>query len=61
MKLGEGEHRDGIGRLYTYVSFDELVGMLEAAGFCVDSHVCGESLGLDGTEAAWVKVMTHRS
>jgi len=35
MKVGDGEHRDALGRFYTYVSRDELVALLADAGFGV--------------------------
>lgn len=54
MKLGEGSHRDPIGRLYTYVTEDELRGLLTAAGFTVTSARRGTGRGLAGTEDPFV-------
>ncbi|TCP40552.1 class I SAM-dependent methyltransferase [Rhodovulum marinum] len=49
MKLGTGEARDSIGRLYTYVTRDELRGLLGAAGFAPEAEVTEPSVGFDGT------------
>ncbi len=54
MKLGEGEKRDALGRLYTYYTEDELVGLLKDAGFDVTKRSYGRDIGLDGTEADWI-------
>ncbi|UWQ28454.1 class I SAM-dependent methyltransferase [Leisingera sp. M523] len=59
MKLGEGEARDGIGRLYTYYSEDELVQLLEQTGFDVKTRKFGEAEGLDGTMAPFILVTAH--
>ncbi|MGC9418761.1 MAG: class I SAM-dependent methyltransferase [Rhodovulum sp.] len=49
MKLGTGEARDSIGRLYTYVTRDELCGLLGDAGFAPEAEVTEPSVGFDGT------------
>ena len=54
MKLGEGEHRDRIGRLYTYVGEDELAGWLTDAGFTVTEAVHGRARGMAGTEDPFI-------
>lgn len=59
MKLGKGEARDKIGRLYTYYSAQELDTYLNAAGFTVVSHKYGTAAGLDGAEADYVLVAAH--
>lgn len=54
MKTGTGEARDSIDRRYTYVTKDELHGLLYDAGFVVLGTDTGEDLGFDGTIAPWV-------
>ncbi|HHC30152.1 MAG TPA: class I SAM-dependent methyltransferase [Rhodobacterales bacterium] len=50
MKLGTGERRDELGRLYVYYSEDELNGLLTAAGFTPTSRATQVDVGLDGSE-----------
>jgi SAM-dependent methyltransferase len=59
MKLGSGQSRDSIGRLYTYYSAPELDNFLTEAGFTPQSHDFGTSVGLSGTEAGHVLVTAH--
>lgn len=49
MKLGTGEGRDRLGRLYTYVGADELRGLLRTAGFTVTAEEIARTMGFDGT------------
>lgn len=48
MKLGTGERRDRLGRLYTFYGEDELVAALARAGFTVDWRRAGTQEGLAG-------------
>jgi len=59
LKLGKGEARDALGRLYTYFEEDELKDLLMTAGFTVVDCAYGESKGLDGTMARWISVACH--
>ncbi len=59
LKTGTGEKRDGIGRLYTYYTREELDGLLHDAGFTPVDHAFGEALGLDGVMANWIVVRAH--
>ncbi len=54
MKTGTGQARDSLGRLYTYVTAQELTGMLQNAGFLVRNSTTGRDKGLDGTLADWI-------
>lgn len=54
MKTGTGEARDKIDRKYTYVTQDELRGLLQNAGFTVLGTDTGEDMGFDGTIAPWI-------
>lgn len=49
MKLGEGERRDALGRIYAFVTVAELHDMLEEAGLAPDATREGEERGLAGT------------
>lgn len=59
LKLGKGEARDALGRLYTYYEEDDLTDLLETAGFTVLNCTFGDSEGLDGKMARWISVATH--
>jgi len=60
MKTGTGAARDGLGRLYTYVTEAELTGLLTGAGLSVLSRRTGESVGFDGTAAPWIILLARR-
>ena len=59
MKTGTGEHRDSLGRLYTYVTEDELRGLLSDAGLSPGPARTGADKGLDGTVAPWITLSAH--
>jgi len=54
MKTGTGVARDDIDRLYTYVTVDELVGLLTDAGYHVTHIKEGRETGLAGTVDPYV-------
>lgn len=54
MKTGTGMARDAIGRRYTYVTQEQLVGLLSAAGLTPTDTWTGEGMGLDGVIAPWI-------
>ncbi|MEE4118777.1 MAG: class I SAM-dependent methyltransferase [Paracoccaceae bacterium] len=53
LKTGEGEKRDGLGRLYTYYTEAEMARLLQAARFTVVDREAGRERGFDGEEADW--------
>lgn len=59
MKTGKGEQRDSLGRLYTYVTEDELYTLLTDAGFAPFFRRVGRDKGLDGTVAPWITMASH--
>lgn len=59
LKTGTGEKRDRLGRFYAYYTRDELVGLMQDAGFTVTSEVVGADAGLDGAVAPWIMVQAH--
>ena len=59
MKLGDNTKRDTIGRLYTYVTQDELTQILSDAGFNLTAHHLGCDKGLDGTYADWIVLRAY--
>lgn len=59
LKSGEGSKRDKIGRLYTYYTLPELTDLLTQAGFTVEDHATGKTVGLDGEPADWIAVSAH--
>ena len=60
LKTGTGEARDGLGRLYTYYTEDEIAGLLEAAGLAVLSRDTGADPGFDGVLAPWIVLRARR-
>ncbi|MEM6635963.1 MAG: class I SAM-dependent methyltransferase [Pseudomonadota bacterium] len=56
MKLGEGVARDRLERSYTYFTDDELLGLMDAAGFEVTFKEYGESEGMANTYDAFLIV-----
>lgn len=59
MKTGAGMQRDTIGRRYTYVSRDELAGLLGDAGLHPFREWSGEDKGLDGVVAPWIVIQAR--
>ncbi len=59
MKTGRGEARDGIDRLYTFVTVSELCDLLADTGFIVTQTQEGVETGLAGTEDPYVIVSAH--
>ena len=59
MKTGTGEKRDSLGRLYTYVSEDELSGLLRDANFTPHSIAHGRDKGLSGEISDWVVISAY--
>jgi hypothetical protein len=60
MKLGSGMARDGIGRRYTYVSEDELRGLLQKAGLTPLRRWDGVDPGLAGTHDPWIAMQARK-
>jgi len=54
MKHGHGHERDTLGRYYEYYDLFELKNLLISAGFSVDRHWSGTSIGLSGQTSKWV-------
>ncbi|MEM1107017.1 MAG: class I SAM-dependent methyltransferase [Pseudomonadota bacterium] len=59
MKTGKGEKRDTLGRLYTYVTIEELDRLLRDAALTPHETETGEDPGLDGTVAPWVTMVAR--
>jgi SAM-dependent methyltransferase len=59
MKIGAGEKRDDLGRLYTYYSEEQLMALLEDAGFKPVEHETMHDVGLDGTpySGIWIQAI----
>ena len=60
MKLGTGEHRDKIGRLYSYFSEVELLAHLTDAGLIHPEVTRGTSKGLSGEEAQHITITLRK-
>lgn len=59
MKLGEGDERDSLGRFYTYVTQEELLGLLRAVGLVpVDTRETRDS-GLSGRIAPGILILAR--
>ncbi|WP_415401603.1 methyltransferase domain-containing protein [Tateyamaria sp. SN3-11] len=53
-KLGTGEARDSIGRMYFYMSEEALLALLTDTGFTVETKHTGEEAGLSGEVAPFI-------
>lgn len=56
MKIGSGEKRDSIGRLYAYYGEEELETLMQDAGLTPLARRHGEDVGLAGTPEPWVVI-----
>ena len=54
MKTGEGQARDSIERLYSYISVQDLRGLISDAGFDISFTQEGKDTGLSGSVDAFV-------
>ncbi len=54
MKLGEGMHRDSMGRRYTYVTEAQLEQLFEEVGLVPVERWFGEGAGLSGATDPWI-------
>lgn len=59
MKLGEGQKRDALGRLYTYYSEAELEELLTAAQFNIVGRHTWQGKGLAGGTEPFIAVFAH--
>ena len=59
LKLGTGEHRDDIGRIYTYFERDEIEETLKAAGFENLEITTGFGKGLAGAYQGFILVICN--
>lgn len=59
MKLGDGMHRDSIGRMYSYYTEEQLTQHLTNAGFNIIGKTNGEEPGLSGEIAPWITVLCN--
>jgi len=59
MKLGTGEHRDELGRYYTYYSQAELEDALKQAEFSIDDITTGVGTGLAGSYDGFILFSAH--
>ncbi|MCP9482338.1 methyltransferase domain-containing protein [Shimia sp. CNT1-13L.2] len=59
LKLGEGEHRDDLGRFYAFYTQDELRGILTDAGFDRLQSRTGKGKGLAGTIDPFILLTAH--
>ncbi|MEO0743948.1 MAG: class I SAM-dependent methyltransferase [Pseudomonadota bacterium] len=53
-KLGTGEHRDSIGRLYSYMDEAGLTSLLADTGFTLEFNRTGKEAGLSGEIAPFI-------
>ncbi len=60
MKIGTGTQRDGIDRLYSYVSVAELDTLLTQTGFDVIATQEGREVGCAGTNDPFVAMQARK-
>ncbi len=59
MKLGVGEKRDTMARMYTYYEESELKGLIEKAGFTIDFTRTDAMKGMVGKEEPFIIINAH--
>lgn len=59
MKLGTGEKRDTMARMYTYYEEIELKGLIEKAGFTIDFTRTDAMKGMVGIEEPFIIINAH--
>ncbi|WP_299750078.1 class I SAM-dependent methyltransferase [uncultured Tateyamaria sp.] len=60
-KLGTGESRDRIGRLYSYMKEEALTDLLTSTGFKIEYSRTGEEAGLSGEVAPFIVLQAARA
>lgn len=60
MKLGDGMHRDSIGRMYSYYTEEQLTQHLENTGLKILDKTFGEEPGLSGEIAPWITILSRK-
>lgn len=60
MKTGTDTERDTLGRRYTFVTHDELNGLLSTAGLTPFVHWTGVDKGFAGTNDPWLVVQARK-
>ncbi|WP_299773514.1 bifunctional 2-polyprenyl-6-hydroxyphenol methylase/3-demethylubiquinol 3-O-methyltransferase UbiG [uncultured Tateyamaria sp.] len=60
-KLGTGESRDRIGRLYSYMPEEALTDLLTSTGFNIEYSRTGEEAGLSGEVAPFIVLQAARA
>ncbi len=61
LKTGTGESRDHIDRLYTFLTVEELSGLLTDAGFTILASVEGHEVGCAGTNDPFVAMRARKN
>ena len=59
MKLGTGEKRDKMARMYTYYQEDELIALIKNAGFTIDFTRTDAMKGMVGHEEPFIIITAH--
>ena len=59
MKLGTGEIRDKLARMYTYYTEDELKGLIETAGFTIATSRKDAMKGMAGNVEPFIIITAH--
>jgi trans-aconitate methyltransferase len=59
MKLGTGEKRDKMERMYTYYGEDELLSLIENAGFTINFTRKDKMKGMVGNEEPFIIINAH--
>ena len=60
LKLGTGDVRDDLGRLYAYYTQDELVDAVNSQGLAVIRIFAGRSAGMSGHPENWIGLLCRK-
>jgi SAM-dependent methyltransferase len=61
MKTGTDTDRDALGRRYTFVTHEELAGLLSDVGLVEFTHWTGREKGFAGTLDPWIVIQARKS
>ena len=60
LKLGKGQRRDKLGRLYSYYTEDEISKILDFERFKILEKTFGSNIGMVGQKEPWIGIFSKK-
>ena len=60
LKLGKGQRRDKLGRLYSYYTEDEISKILDSERFKILEKTFGSNIGMVGQKEPWIGIFSKK-